>query len=282
MPLVQAQTSFEGIPVAYLHGGRGFPVLMIHGSGPGASTAGNWMKVLEPLSDFLEIYAMDLIGFGRSGRKPQPPYFDFELWLRQCRAMLGQMSGRECGVIGHSISGALALKLAACEPRITKVLTTGCMGAPFVINEDTVRTWTFPKDDDALLRAAQGLIYDHSLIDEAYLQARRRVLFDDPHYGDYFDAMFGGDKRRPAFSSRAADPDDRKIDSSGRRDPARAVLAFGRLRTPRQARRSGARAVWPRPHISGCLAELMKNATFPQDRTRRLAPATVFEYLSSH
>jgi 2-hydroxymuconate-semialdehyde hydrolase len=195
MPLVQAQTSFEGIPVAYLHGGRGFPVLMIHGSGPGASTAGNWMKVLEPLSDFLEIYAMDLIGFGRSGRKPQPPYFDFELWLRQCRAMLGQLSGHEFGVIGHSISGALALKLAACEPRITKVLTTGCMGAPFVINEDTVRTWTFPKDDDALLRAAQGLIYDHSLIDGAYLQARRRVLFDDPHYGDYFDAMFGGDKQ---------------------------------------------------------------------------------------
>jgi 2-hydroxymuconate-semialdehyde hydrolase len=168
---------------------------MIHGSGPGASTAGNWMKVLEPLSEFLEIYAMDLIGFGRSGRKPQPPYFDFELWLRQCRAMLGQLSGREFGVIGHSISGALALKLAAREPRVTKVLTTGCMGAPFAINEDTVRTWTFPEDNDALLRTAQGLIYDHDLIDDAYLAARRRILFDDPEYGAYFGTMFGGDKQ---------------------------------------------------------------------------------------
>ncbi len=195
MPLVQRQTSFEGIPVAYLHGGRGLPVLMIHGSGPGASTAGNWMKVLEPLSEFLEIYAMDLIGFGRSGRKPQPPYFDFDLWLRQCRAMLGQMPGEEVGVIGHSISGALALKLAASEPRVASVLTTGCMGAPFTINEDTVRTWTFPEDDEALLRTARGLIHDHRLIDEAYLQARRRVLFDDAGYAAYFGAMFGGDKQ---------------------------------------------------------------------------------------
>jgi 2-hydroxymuconate-semialdehyde hydrolase len=61
MSFVETQTSFEQIAVAYLHGGRGFPVLMIHGSGPGASTAGNWMKVLDPLSDFIEIYAMDLI-----------------------------------------------------------------------------------------------------------------------------------------------------------------------------------------------------------------------------
>jgi 2-hydroxymuconate-semialdehyde hydrolase len=201
MSLVETQTSFEGIAVACLHGGRGFPVLMIHGSGPGASTAGNWMKVLDPLSEFIEIHAMDLIGFGRSGRKPQPPYFDFGLWLRQCLAMLQQIPGREIGIIGHSLSGALALKIAACEPRVTKVLTTGCMGAPFTINDDTIRTWTFPRGDKALLLAAQGLIYDHGLIDEAYLQARRRVLFEDPHYAAYFDSMFGGDKQEYVESS---------------------------------------------------------------------------------
>jgi 2-hydroxymuconate-semialdehyde hydrolase len=195
MSLDEKQTSFEGIAVSYVQGGQGFPVLMIHGSGPGASTAGNWAKVLEPLSGFCSVYAMDLIGFGRSARKPQPPFFDFDLWFRQCRAMVQLIPGAQVGIIGHSISGALALKLAACEPRVTKVLTTGCMGAPFTINEDTIRTWTFPRSQEELIRAARGLIHDHRLIDDAYLRTRERVLFGDPDYGAYFDSMFGGDKR---------------------------------------------------------------------------------------
>ena len=88
MPFEEKVASIEGISYSYLQGGEGFPVLMIHGSGPGASTAGNWAKVLEPLSNFCAIYGMDLIGFGRSGRKSAPPFFDFELWFEQCRAMI--------------------------------------------------------------------------------------------------------------------------------------------------------------------------------------------------
>src|ERR1700748_307967 len=110
MAFEEMQASIDGIHFSYLKGGEGFPVLMIHGSGPGASTVGNWAKVLQPLSSFCTTYAMDLIGFGRSGRKPAPPFFDFELWFRQCRAMIKLIPGREIGVIGHSISGALALK----------------------------------------------------------------------------------------------------------------------------------------------------------------------------
>ncbi len=195
MQLADDRFVFEGIETAYIEGGQGFPILMIHGSGPGASTIGNWARVLGPLSDSFHIFAMDLIGFGKSGRKPSPPFFDFPLWLRQCRAMIARMPGTRIGVIGHSISGALALKLAAAEPRVAKVLTTGTMGASFPLNDDTARTWTFPRDRAALIRAAQGLIHDHQLIDDTYLAARERVLYGEAGYGDYFDTMFGGDKQ---------------------------------------------------------------------------------------
>src|SRR6516225_1189839 len=110
MAFEEQQASIEGISFSYLRGGKGIPVLMIHGSGPGASTVGNWARVLEPLSGFCAPHAMDLIGFGRSGRKPKPPFFDFGLWLKQCRAMIARIPGEEIGIIGHSISGALALK----------------------------------------------------------------------------------------------------------------------------------------------------------------------------
>jgi 2-hydroxymuconate-semialdehyde hydrolase len=193
---VQEHTfTHRGIPVHYLEGGQGFPILMIHGSGPGASTIGNWRLVLEPLASAYRIYAMDLIGFGKSGRKATPPYFDMSLWLEQCRDMITRIPGERIGVIGHSISGALALKLAAREPRIAKVMTTAAMGAVFMPNAASERTWTFPRNRDELRQAAECLIQDKSLIDEAYLSNREKVLFSGD-YEAYFTEMFAGNKRR--------------------------------------------------------------------------------------
>ncbi len=188
---------FEGLEVHYLEGGASdaFPILMLHGSGPGVSSIGNWRKVLEPLSSRFHVYAMDLIGFGKSKRKPAPPYFDMALWIAQTQAMIAKMPAGPIGLIGHSISGAMALKLAALDSRIVKVMTTGCMGIVFTPNVATEQTWTFPKNRAELQRAAENLIHDKSLIDEAYLLNREKVLFDGEYEG-YFGQMFGGDKRK--------------------------------------------------------------------------------------
>jgi 2-hydroxymuconate-semialdehyde hydrolase len=187
--------SFRDIPVHYLEGGEGFPLLMIHGSGPGASTLGNWRLVLEPLAHRYHVHAMDLIGFGKSGRKSQPPYFDFPMWLDQCREMISRMPGERIGIIGHSLSGALALKLAASDARISKVMTTATIGTAFALNNASLRTWTFPRNRDELRAAAECLIHDKSLIDDAYLSNREAVLFSGD-YERYFTEMFAGDKRR--------------------------------------------------------------------------------------
>ena len=186
---------FEGMRVHYLEGGNGFPILMLHGSGPGASSLANWRAVLDPLGARFHIFAMDLIGFGKSERKPQPPYFDMELWLRQCRAMLDRMSVDGLGIIGHSVSGALALRLAASDARITKVLTSASLGAHFPINEYSVRPWTFPNNREELRQATECLVYDKSYIDDAYLEYREKVLFDG-EYENYFKALFAGDKQQ--------------------------------------------------------------------------------------
>src|SRR5690606_34550359 len=65
--------------VHYWEGGSGFPVLMMLGVGPGTSIVGNFGPVLEPLCEHLHVFAMDLIGFGRSDRKPDAPFFDVDL-----------------------------------------------------------------------------------------------------------------------------------------------------------------------------------------------------------
>ncbi len=185
---------FEGIRVGYYRAGEGKPLLLLHGSGPGASSAGNWKAVLEPLSQRYQVFAMDLIGFGISDRKPAPPYFDYALWARQAEAMLARIEGAQVGVIGHSLAGSLALTLASRHTdRVAAVLTTGTMGADFEMTDETRRTWTCPRNRDELKLALSGLIHDTSFIDDAYLETRERVIFADG-YADYFDEMFTGDQ----------------------------------------------------------------------------------------
>jgi 2-hydroxymuconate-semialdehyde hydrolase len=199
--MVEDRFEFEGVPVVCHRLGRGAPLLMLHGSGPGASSLGNWRTVLEPLAEGFELFAMDLIGFGQSGRKPAAPYFDCALWLRQAQAMLARVPGERVGVIGHSLSGSLALSLAALEPRVAAVLTTGTMGSAFAPIEATRRVWTGPRNRDQLVQTLSGIIHDASVIDEAYLAAREPVVFA-PGYADYFDAMFEGDKQRYVDAAR--------------------------------------------------------------------------------
>jgi 2-hydroxymuconate-semialdehyde hydrolase len=158
MDFTDRSVTVEGCRAHYIEGGVGYPLLLIHGSGPGASTVGNWRRVLEPLGRHFHVHAMDLIGFGRSDRKRTEPYFDTSLWLRQCQALIERMPGTRIGVIGHSLSGALALKLAAREPRIAQVLTTASMGAAFRLNAAADKVWTFPRDREELRRTAEVLI----------------------------------------------------------------------------------------------------------------------------
>ena len=156
----EKRMNLEGIPIHYAEGGQGFPIVLLHGSGPGAASKGAWPLVLEPLAERFHVYAMDLIGFGMSGRKPAPPYFDVPLWLRQLQAFIEHIDPPELGIVGHSLSGALALKAASSNRRITHVLTTCSAGGATRLGAELDRIWTFPKNRQELKRAVEDLLYD--------------------------------------------------------------------------------------------------------------------------
>jgi 2-hydroxymuconate-semialdehyde hydrolase len=187
--MVEEVFEFEGIPVTCYRAGAGMPLLMLHGSGPGASSIGNWRAVLDPLAERFEVVAMDLVGFGKSGRKPVEPYFDHRLWLRQVQALLKRIPGPRVGLIGHSLSASLAITAASLDPRVCAVMTTGAMGGSFAPVDATRRVWKCPRNRQELVLALSGIIHDTSAITEAYLAAREPVVFA-PGYADYFDLMF--------------------------------------------------------------------------------------------
>jgi 2-hydroxymuconate-semialdehyde hydrolase len=188
-------TEIEGIRVHYWESGRGAPVLMLHGVGPGTSIQGNFGPVLEPLAERCHVVAADLIGFGASERKSSLPYFDVELWLRQALGMLELLPGATWGVAGHSLGGALALKLAAHSPRVAKVLTSSAVGAPFALPPALDAFWTLPADRAALRSAMARMVHDPAAVTDAMIDDRWQLLTRGD-YAQYFAAMFAAPRQR--------------------------------------------------------------------------------------
>jgi len=188
-------TQIEGFRIRYWEGGDGFPVLMLHGVGPGTSTVGNFGPVLEPLEEHCRVIAIDLIGFGDSERKKEGPLFDMDLWVRQGLAVLDHFTGgKRCGLIGHSLGGALALKIASHAPQVTKILTSSSIGASYPLNDTLDAFWTLPRDSDELRRIMENMVFNQTAITDEMLELRWEML-SQPGYGDYFADMFAGDRQ---------------------------------------------------------------------------------------
>ena len=196
MAYTRKTTEMEGHSVAYWEAGDGPPLLLMHGSGPGASTLGYWKDVLAPLAEHFHVIAYDLIGFGQSARKSVRPYFDTELWVRQALHMTTLFADSTVNVLGHSASASVALRLAATAPAgVRKVMATGALGAETVkATAYTTRGWTFPADDEDLKDALSILFHAPSLADDAYVS--RRVVLSDKDYAAYYRSMFEGDKQQ--------------------------------------------------------------------------------------
>ncbi|MEL7355871.1 MAG: alpha/beta fold hydrolase [Cyanobacteria bacterium J06560_6] len=87
------------------------PLLLIHGFG--ASTD-HWRKNAEGLKADFEVYALDLIGFGRSS-KPSSGYSP-QLWRDQIDTFIRDVIGRPSVVAGNSIGGYSSLYTGATCP----------------------------------------------------------------------------------------------------------------------------------------------------------------------
>lgn len=189
------QTTFEGHKASYLEAGAGFPILMIHGVGPGTSINANYGPVLEPLSKRFHIFGMDMIGFGGSDRNKTQPLFNVNLWVRQAEAMLALMPAGPVGIIGHSMGGAIALKVASRNERIVKVMTSCTVGAPYPINDALNGFWSMPADRAAMRTVMGRMMYSAENISDQMIEDRWSLL-TQPGYPEYFDALFAEPRQR--------------------------------------------------------------------------------------
>lgn len=106
------------------------PLLLVHGFG--ASTD-HWRKNLEDLQQDFEVWAIDLLGFGRSA-KPNLVYSG-DLWRDQLSEFITAKIGRPVILAGNSLGGYASLCVAAQHPEnAAGLILLNCAG-PFTETE---------------------------------------------------------------------------------------------------------------------------------------------------
>lgn len=146
----------SGHRIHYLAGGEGPPLVMVHGV---ASRAADAALLYPGLMRHRRVYALDLLGYGDS-EKPRDATYSVAMQAEVVRGFMDALGLREADMLGVSLGGWIALKVAAEHPRrVKKLVLVSSAGLAF---PTTLRETTFSPGDLDELRASLALQTDQA------------------------------------------------------------------------------------------------------------------------
>jgi pimeloyl-ACP methyl ester carboxylesterase len=145
--------------VHHMHGGRGSPVVFIHGLG--SSGYMEWRYNLEPAAARHHVFAPDLPGYGRS-EKPRARY-TIPYFARFVQRYMADRGLRSATLVGASLGGRIALEVALEQPRLARKLVlvnTLGLGRPKVrMTQVAYGLVTLPRVGEAVMRFTRDALH---------------------------------------------------------------------------------------------------------------------------
>jgi pimeloyl-ACP methyl ester carboxylesterase len=109
------RASVRGIGIAFEEHGQGErPFVLVHGF---TGSRDDFREVLPRLAARGRTLALDLRGHGQSSNPGEPDGYSFDELARDLSAFLDAVGVAHCDLLGHSMGGMIALRLALAEPR---------------------------------------------------------------------------------------------------------------------------------------------------------------------
>jgi len=179
----------NGIATNYHDVGHGFPVLMIHGSGPGATAWANWRLSIPELSKGARVIAPDMVGFGYTER-PADVQYNLDTWVAQLVGLLDALDIPCADIVGNSFGGAVALALTIRHPtRVRRLVLMGAAGISFPITPALDDVWGYTPSIEAMRRMLDVFAYDRSLVNDELAEMRYKASIR-PGFHESFSSMF--------------------------------------------------------------------------------------------
>ena len=219
-PEIGATADANGIKTNYLEAGKGDPVVLIHGSGPGVTSYANWRLVLPALAENFRVVAPDMVGFGFSER-PANIEYGVQTWADQVVGLMDTLELPRAHMVGNSFGGAIALRIATQHPdRVGKLVLMGSMGVPFPITEGLERVWGYEPSFENMRKVLDVFAYSRDLVNDELAEVRYRGSIQ-PGFQESFAAMFPAPRQR--WVEAMCTPEDEI-----RRLPHRTLIVHGR------------------------------------------------------
>ncbi|QLJ17302.1 alpha/beta fold hydrolase (plasmid) [Pseudomonas putida] len=178
-----------------LEQGSGFPLLLLHGSGPGVTAWANWRLVMPQLAQNHRVLAPDMLGFGYSER-PADAHYSLDTWVLHALGVLDAQGIAQADLVGNSFGDAIALALAVRHPeRVRRLVLMGSVGVPFELTSGLDAAWGY-RPSLANMRALLDLFaFDRGLVSEDLAELRYQASIR-PGFQESFAAMFPAPRQR--------------------------------------------------------------------------------------
>lgn len=177
--------------------GSGPPIVMIHGSGPGVTAWANWRFALPDLAERgFHCYAYDIPGFGYTERRPGVAY-GIEQWVEHLIAFVEEVVGGPAMLLGNSMGGALALRLATKRPDLlTRMVLMGSCGIPFPITTGLDAVWGYtPSLANMRKLIAEDFVFDPALATDELVKMRFEAS-TQPGFQESYASLFPAPRQR--------------------------------------------------------------------------------------
>jgi pimeloyl-ACP methyl ester carboxylesterase len=184
-----------GIWTNYHDMGRGSPVVLLHGSGPGVSAWANWRLTMPHLSQSLRVLAPDIMGFGYTERAARTRY-SLDTWTAHILEFLNALELDRVSLVGNSFGGALALALASRHPdRIDRLVLMGSAGLSFPITAGLDEVWGYEPSVERMRQMLDIFAFDRSLVSDE-LAELRHTASTQPGVQEAYASMFPAPRQR--------------------------------------------------------------------------------------
>lgn len=165
----------------YHEAGDGPPLLLLHGSGPGVSGWANYRDNLLVFAEHFRTLILDFPGFGKSYSCEGNPMLAA---LPAVLDFLDALSLGELPVLGNSMGGNVAARLAATHPkRVSRLVTIGGIGLPVFSPsppEGIKLLVQFVEDPtrERLMAWMESMVYDTAILTEDFVEMRWQAASD--------------------------------------------------------------------------------------------------------
>ena len=175
--------------------GSGFPVVFLHGSGPGVTAFANWNRVFPLMKDEFRLIAPDMAGFGFTERVDGMAY-NMNAWVNQVIDLLDALKLESVNLVGNSFGGALALSLAIkCPKRVNKLVLMGSMGVSFDITYGLEQVWGYTPSEANMEELLEIFTYDHGFATKDLIKSRYESSMQ-PGFQESFSSLFPAPRQK--------------------------------------------------------------------------------------